>query len=332
MDGSLWSELEVSCDFHADLNHRYILCDTHDYSAEGFWNALRNSLPQNTSDISLETLLLSHWPYLKAVIGRVGAVNSDISPPMHPVWILAENALEPNRKTHREENPIGTILRLRHSRYASYIATEKSPEPHFWTQHQFESAIDTKALSRTTSSRVIPDAILSDKPMLGLDFYIVESRTRSGNKLPGMDKSRWLWRLCCLSRAVVQNPFFFSVACQRWFRVINWLYLVGPPKHFKCVVTDPRSLKIGVNDQAFMSRPSNTGLAPFELRVPFPSYPNFADFTDSVAHIQRELTRIMKGERRASGIVERNLPYRLIIDLSTTPLYLNRIASTPRST
>jgi hypothetical protein len=76
---------------------------------------------------------------------------------------------------------------------------------------------------------------------------------------------------------------------------------------------------MGANDQAFIERPSNTGLAPFRLRASCAAYVNLADFADPMAHIQRELTRMMKGERRAGGIDERNLPYRLIVDTFNDP-------------
>jgi hypothetical protein len=203
---------------------RYIVCDS---SAEGFWNGLRNSLPCNTSDMSLELLLLSHWPNLKAVIGRVGVVVSAVGPPMYPVWILAENALEPKRRKHKEENSINTILRLIHAGSASSNMTKNSLDPLFVTQHQFEIATDSKALDRTISSKVVPDATLTDEFVLGLDFYIVESRTRPANELPGLDKARWIWRLCCLSRDVIRNLILMSVECERWHGIIHWLYMVG---------------------------------------------------------------------------------------------------------
>jgi hypothetical protein len=176
-------------------------------------------------------LLLFHWPSLKAVVGRMGEVIPGVYRPMHPVWILAENALEPNDRTHKEENPISTILRLIHSRSAISLITEGSQDPLFVTRHQFDIAADTKALDRTFSSNVVPDATLTDELLLGLDFYIVESRTRPANKVPGMDKARWIWRLCCLSRAVIRNPVLMSVECLRWFGVIHWLYMVGSLKH-----------------------------------------------------------------------------------------------------
>jgi hypothetical protein len=76
---------------------------------------------------------------------------------------------------------------------------------------------------------------------------------------------------------------------------------------------------MGVNDQAFIERPSDTGLNPFRLRGSFPTYLNFADFAHTMAPIQRELTRIMKGERRSGGIDGRNFPYRLIVDTFNHP-------------
>lgn len=153
---------------------------------------------------------------------------------MHPVWVVAENALELNDNSHDHANPIRTIIRLI---YGGFTNPDISKDlqgivfPVLMTQHQFETGRDPKAMQRTIYGIEVPDACLADESFLRLDFHIIESRERATKGLPGTDESRWLWRLCCLSRAVIRIPVVMSVECRRWIGVIHWLYMVGSLEH-----------------------------------------------------------------------------------------------------
>lgn len=63
---------------------------------------------------------------------------------------------------------------------------------------------------------------------LGLEIAIVEIRARRPLELPGSDKARWLWRLCCLPRVAIPRPDFrMYVGCKISIGVKHWLYLVS---------------------------------------------------------------------------------------------------------
>lgn len=67
------------------------------------------------------------------------------------------------------------------------------------------------------------------------------------------------------------------------------------------------------HNQMGFSTAYKSPLAPFLLHA-YLSIHFIAQFTGQMTHLQGELTRIMKGERREEGIDERNLPSRVILD------------------
>lgn len=178
-------------------------------------------------------MLLAYWPNLKAVIGRE-VVNSIVNgPPTYPVWVVAENALEFSIKSHQGFNLVSTVLPFAYGRRAESMiratpADEHIDFPAFLTAHQLEDERDPDSMHKSIYSKAFPDATLTGTGLPGFDFFIVETRASPPLELPGTDKSRWSWRLCCLSRAAMEHPgFLVSMECGKWMGVIHWLYLVS---------------------------------------------------------------------------------------------------------
>lgn len=213
--------------------HRYIVCDS---SIMDFWDELRHSLTREQSNMSVEGMLLAYWPNLKAVIGKAGATLMDKGPVVHPIWILAENVLEPSFKFNNANNPISTIIRLVYGRMSHSViqgSLQDNANPVFSTPHEIETGHDPDAINKAIAQSVPPDATLKDQIMLGLGFYIVETRHRRPLGLPGTYKAQWIWRLCCLSRQIIRTTHFsMALECRRWTGVALWVYTVGFSRRF----------------------------------------------------------------------------------------------------
>jgi hypothetical protein len=212
---------------------RYILCNS---KASDFWNGLKNGVKTKQSGRSIETLLKTRFPRLKAVIEKCNDFIPDEFPEKNTVWIVAENALMPTANSS-DENPVNTIIRLL---YKSHLSCSKMARnslnigyPVFATEHQIGTAsIPTR--HATSSSRFAadpsteePHATLTDNIILGLRFYIVETSASGPMTLLESGNSKWIWRLCCLSRVALQSTkFFVKVECRKWIEILQWMYLV----------------------------------------------------------------------------------------------------------
>jgi hypothetical protein len=91
--------------------------------------------------------------------------------------------------------------------------------------------------------------------------------------------------------------------------VVSGEFLVG----FKRAGADCSCYQIGTSPVYESER------APFQVRVSLSTYFNLADFADPMAHVQREVTDIMKGNRRQKGIKKDNFPGRLMVDTPNDP-------------
>jgi hypothetical protein len=183
-----------------------------------------------------ESILLSLWPKLKAVIERSAVRFDRNGPAMNRVWIVAENALRFDEVAN--DNPIAHIIQALYGTQLRCSAMARDSlniaYPKFATEHNIcDKLSSVQTATRTQRSMSGPslsatDATLTDQLLLGLRFHIVDIRGRSSLLPADPLKFAWIWRLCCISRAALQtSKFFVKVVCDKWKGILDWLIMVG---------------------------------------------------------------------------------------------------------
>lgn len=172
--------------------------------------------------MSSESLLLSYWPNLKAVVD-MRCVRSDFSfsdrNELNDVWITAENALAPVINGFERNNPVRRIANLLYGAGLPQ-STLSMTNPIFATKYQVEGG--TREEHGAFRYDSVPSASLVTN-LLRIRFQIIASRSDPSSTPTALDKRDWIWRLCCFARAASPHLFSIQVYCRQSVDVLYWL-------------------------------------------------------------------------------------------------------------